>query len=219
MGRKPNGSPGRATYIVGIAGGTGSGKTTLAHGIVDRLGNDHAVVVPHDAYYRDLGHLPTEERARTNFDHPDALETPLLVTHLDALARGEAVQMPVYDFGNHTRRQEETVEVRPRRVVIVEGILIFAEPTLLERMGLKIFVEANEETRLARRIERDAKQRGRTLESVMTQVRATTRPMHDRFVEPSKAQADLIVSGTEDVDAAVDAVVARIKTVLNRGKP
>ena len=214
MGTKPNKGPRRATCIVGIAGGTGSGKTTLARGVVGRMGNDRAVVVPHDAYYRDLGHLPTEERALANFDHPEALETPMLVEHLDALARGEAVEMPVYDFGNHTRRQGETVEVRPRGVVIVEGILIFAELTLLDRMGLKVFVDADEKTRLERRVERDARERGRSLESVMTQVRETTRPMHDRFVEPSKAHADLIVSGSGEISEVIETIVERISEML-----
>ena len=205
-----------ATCIVGIAGGTGSGKTTLARGTVDRVGRDQTVLLPHDAYYRDLGHLPTEERARRNFDHPDALETPLLAEHLDALVRGETVRMPVYDFSCHTRRGEASVEITPRPVVIVEGILILAEPGLRERMDLRVFVEADEEIRLARRVKRDVRERGRGPDSVMAQYRATARPMHDRFVEPSKAHADLIVSGTGDVGEAIGTIAGRISEMLGQ---
>ncbi|MDP6777999.1 MAG: uridine kinase [Candidatus Latescibacteria bacterium] len=202
--------------IVGIAGGTGSGKTTLAKGVLDRLGADRALVLPHDAYYRDLAHLPLEERAQTNFDHPDALETTLLVAHLDALERSETVRIPVYDFESHTRRMGEGAEVRPRAVVVVEGILIYAEPALRERMDLKVFVDASEETRLARRIERDVRERGRSLDSVMAQYHATARPMHDRFVEPGEAHADLVVSGTGDVSEEIKTVVTRIGEMLAR---
>ncbi len=205
----------RAIYVIGIAGGTGSGKTRLAGEVQSRVGEEQAVVLPHDAYYRDLAHLPVEARAGVNFDHPDALETELLVAHLDALGRGEAVEVPAYDFSTHTRQKGAGARVAPRPVVIVEGILIFTDWPLRERMDLKVFVETAADLRLIRRMERDTKERGRSPTSVMEQYLATVQPMHDRFVEPNKRYADLILPGGKDNRVAVDLLVDHVGAVLS----
>ena len=202
-------------YVVGIAGGTGSGKTTLAREIMAGLGEGRAALISHDAYYRDFGRLPLEERSRTNFDHPDSLETSLLVAHIDALRRGETVEVPAYDFGAHTRRKDAGVKVAPRPVVIVEGILIFADEALRGRMDLKIFVEADADLRFGRRIERDIRERGRSLTSVMEQYMKTVRPMHERFVEPSRRHADVILKGEGDNRAAVSLIVAHLNACVS----
>lgn len=196
-----------ACFTIGIAGGTGAGKTRFAGQLAERFG-DRAVVIPYDAYYRDLSDLPEAERARVNFDSPDALETDLLVQHLDALKRGEPVRVPVYDFATHTRTSER--DVSPAPVVIVEGILLLNEPAVCNRLDLKVFVEASADERILRRLARDVDERGRSVASVMDQYRTTVRPMHDRFVEPSRAQADLVVNGEGETERAVDVVVAHV---------
>ena len=174
-------------------------------------------MLPHDAYYRDFGHLSPEERAGINFDHPDALETSLLVAHLDALTRGEGVEAPVYDFSTHTRRQGAAIRVAPRPVVIVEGILIFVDADLRKRMDLKVFVEADADIRFIRRARRDTEERGRSLASVVAQYHATVKPMHERFVEPSKRQADLILPGEGDRRAGLGLIVAHLEAMLSCG--
>jgi uridine kinase len=195
--------------LVGIAGGSGSGKTTLAEGLVRALPTDRAVVIPADAYYRDLAHLPPAERARHNFDEPAALDEERLCADLGRLGRGEPAARPVYDFVSHTRRPE-VVSIVPRPVVIVEGILVLALPALRPRLGLKVFVDADEAVRLARRIARDVGERGRTRASVEQQFARHTRPMHRRHVEPSRAFADLVVSGDKDLGRAVSLLLAHI---------
>ncbi len=196
-------------YTVGIAGGTGAGKTTLAHMLFDHLGEDRVTCIAHDAYYRNFSHIPADQRAQINFDHPNALETDLLVQHLQALSRGETVSIPTYDFTTHSRTYR-TLEICPRPVIIVEGILILAEQTLRDVLNLKIFVDAPSDIRLIRRINRDVDERGRTPESVTHQYLKTVRPMHDTYVEPSRKYADLIVCGDRDFTIAANLVLGHL---------
>lgn len=180
------------TVVVGIAGGSGSGKSTVANTVLDRIGRGRIAFLQHDAYYRDRSHLPAEERADVNFDHPDSLETELLVEHLERLRAGEAVEVPLYDFTRHVRRAE-TRTVPPRPVVLVEGILVLAVPALRELLDVKIFVDTDADIRFIRRLRRDLEERSRSLDSVIEQYRESVRPMHLRFVEPSKRHADVLV--------------------------
>jgi uridine kinase len=178
--------------IIGMAGGSGSGKTTIAQAVIETVGSDSVALIQHDAYYRDLNHLKLEERTAVNFDHPDSLETDLLVRHLERLRAGEAINRPVYDFSTHTRT-DRTVQVVPEHVVIVEGILVLAEPELRRLMDLRIYVDTDADLRLLRRLQRDLVERKRTIESVLEQYMSTVRPMHLQFVEVSKRYADIIV--------------------------
>jgi uridine kinase len=196
--------------FVGIAGGSGSGKTTLAEGLRAALPLGQAVVVPADAYYRDLRHLPLDERQRRNFDEPAALDGERLVADLLRLQSGEGTRRPVYDFSTHTRRPEQAW-IPPRLVVIVEGILVLALPPLRELFGLKVFVAAAEAVRRERRIARDVGERGRTRESVIAQLAHITLPMHELHVAPSAAYADIVVSGEAAPATAVGCVMARIR--------
>jgi uridine kinase len=202
--------PDRPLFI-GLAGGSGSGKTTVAEDVVGRL-NGQVSLVQHDAYYRHQPELSYEERTRVNYDHPSSLETELLVEHLEMLRSGVAIERPVYDFSKHLR-SERTVRVEPAPVVIVEGILVLAEVGLRSELDLKIFVDTAADIRLARRIERDITERGRTLESVLGQYFATVRPMHIEFVETSKRYADLIIPEGHNA-AAVATVVELIRSRL-----
>jgi uridine kinase len=201
--------------VIGIAGGTGSGKTTVANVILRRLGADKITFLPHDSYYRDLEDLKIEERQSINFDHPDALETELLVEHIQALKRGETVEVPIYDFTTHTRT-DQTLHIESQRVILVEGILIFADETLLNLFDAKIFVETPDDIRFIRRLQRDLLERGRTVDSVIQQYMTTVRPMHLEFVEPSKRQADVIIPEGGHNTVAMDMVVARIGEMLAR---
>ena len=201
------------SYVVGIAGGSGSGKTTLATALLDRLGDDKGVVIPHDAYYRDLAHLTVAEREEHNFDHPDALETELLLSHLEILDSGEVVQIPQYDFETHTRIKDGR-SLDPKPVIVVEGVLVLADEALRDRLDLKIFVEAPPDIRLSRRLMRDQRERGRDTESVISQYEDTVRPMHDRFVEPSKAFADVIYPGDKEGRAGIDLLAVHLKEVV-----
>jgi uridine kinase len=201
--------------VIGVAGGSGSGKTTVSNAILARVGHERIAFLPHDLYYRDLAHLPPHERAQVNFDHPDALDNDLYVAHIDALVRGERVGVPTYDYAAYVRRDEVMI-VEPHPVVLLEGILIFADAVLRERMDIKLFVDAESDLRLIRRIRRDVRERGRTVESVIDQYLRTVRPMHLEFVEPSKRYADIIIpSGGLNV-IAIDMVVARIERMLER---
>jgi uridine kinase len=198
-----------APLLVGIAGGSGSGKTTLAEGVARAVPAEQTVVIPADAYYRDLGHLPPSERSRQNFDEPVALDGEWLCEDLRRLRAGQAALRPAYDFATHTRLPEPTrIEAKP--VVIVEGILVLALSALRELFDLTVFVAASETTRLERRIARDVGERGRTRESVVAQFVRHTGPMHDLHVAPSQAYADLVVSGEDALPQAVDRVVSRI---------
>ena len=201
------------SVVIGIAGGSGSGKTTVQKRVMEAFGPRRIALLDHDAYYRDLDHLAPEERARFNFDHPDALETPLMVRHLDALLAGEPVDKPTYSFTTHSR-QEQTETVEPRPVIVVEGILVLAERELRERMDIKLYVDAPDDVRLMRRIERDLHERGRSIDSVLGQYRRTVRPMHLEFVEPSKRHADVIIPRGGQNRVAIDMVLARVQTLL-----
>lgn len=199
--------------VIGIAGGTGSGKTTVARSISDRVGRDRIEWIPHDSYYRNFDGLTSEERHKINFDHPDSLETELLTRHLDVLAKGSSVEMPLYDFTTHSRRAE-TQRVEARRVIIVEGILVLAEPELRKRIDIKLFVDTPADIRFVRRLVRDIKSRGRSLESVVEQYMTTVRPMHEEFVEPSKRYADLIIPEGGENQVAIEAIIARVERLL-----
>lgn len=198
--------------IMGLAGGTGSGKTTVVDAIVRVLGSDSVTVIQHDWYYRDRSHLTADERDRLNYDHPDSLETPLMVEHLRRLLTGSAVDVPIYDFATHTRR-EQTRTVAPCRVLIVDGILVLAEPELRKLMDIRVFVDTDADLRLLRRIGRDIRNRGRTLESVMRQYLDTTRPMHLEFVEPSKRHAHVIIPEGGMNEVAVDMLITKIRAI------
>lgn len=212
------GNPSNPILIIGVAGGTASGKTTVVQAILDRVGRERIAHIQHDSYYKDLSHLPLEERRKFNFDHPDALDTPLLIQHLQELRQGHSVEVPEYDFATYCRLPR-TRTVHPCPVVIVEGILILAEPALRELIDLKIYVDTDADLRLIRRITRDIAERGRTIESVIEQYLATVRPMHLEFVEPSKRYADVIIPlGGHNV-AALELVTARILTLLGRAEP
>jgi len=199
--------------VIGVAGGTGSGKTTVAQEILKRAGTEKISLIQHDAYYKDLSDLPPAQRAMQNFDHPDALDNRLLISHLQELKAGKAVEVPVYDFTNHTRTSE-TRRIEPHRVVLLEGILIFADEALRKLMDVKIYVDTDADIRFIRRLERDLAERGRTMESVIRQYMATVRPMHQEFVEPSKRYADVIIPEGGFNEVAMDMVAARIQALL-----
>ena len=202
------------SLVIGIAGGSGSGKTTVMRRVVDAFGPGQIALLDHDAYYRELSHLGPEERARYNFDHPDALETDLMVQHLDVLLSGASIDKPTYDFATHSRRAAvETVPSRP--VIVVEGILVLAEPDLRDRMDIKLYVDAAPDVRLMRRIRRDIAERGRALEDVLSQYSHQVRPMHREFVEPSKRHADVIIPRGGQNEVAIGMVLARIASLLD----
>jgi len=199
--------------VIGIAGGSGSGKTTVAQEILQRVGPARIAFLQHDSYYKDLSGLPPTQRAQVNFDHPNSLETDLLAQHIAALRDGKAVEVPIYDFSTHSRT-DRTFSVQARRVILVEGILIFTEAALREMFDVKIFVDTDSDIRFIRRLERDLAERGRTTESVIKQYQSTVRPMHLEFVEPSKRYADVIIPEGGFNTAALDMVVARIESLL-----
>lgn len=201
--------------IFSVAGGTGSGKTTVALNILQRIGQQHIAYVPHDAYYKHQSHLSLEERRRTNYDHPNSLETTLTIQHIKQLMNGQAVDIPVYDFTVHLRTGQ-TMHVVPAPIILVEGILIFSEPDLRHLFDVKIFVDTDADIRLIRRLQRDMQERGRTFDSVIKQYLTTVRPMHMEFVEPSKRFADVIIPEGGHNDVAIDMVAARIRGLLER---
>ena len=198
--------------VIGIAGGTVSGKTTLMKNIIQRFGGA-VTVLSHDNYYKRHDELPLEEREKLNYDEPDALETDLMARHLEQLRRGEAIDCPVYDFTVHNR-SDETIRVVPQRVIIVEGILIFENEPLRNLMDIRIFVDTDADIRLCRRIKRDVNKRGRTLESVLTQYQQTVKPMHEKYVEPSKRFADIVVPEGGKNAVALDLIMGRIQRHL-----
>jgi uridine kinase len=201
------------SIIIGVAGGTGSGKTTVANSILQRVGAEHITYIPHDAYYKDLRHLTLEERSQTNFDHPDSLETSLMIEHLKLLRDGHPAEIPVYDFTRHARTNE-TIHLEPSPIILVEGILIFAEPDLRPLFDVKLFIDTDADIRLIRRLQRDMQERGRTFESVISQYMTTVRPMHLEFVEPSKRYADVIIPEGGFNEVAIEMVAARIRGLL-----
>jgi uridine kinase len=199
--------------IIGIAGGTGSGKTTVTRKVLERLNPEEVVVLRHDYYYRDISTFPEKSVDRMNFDHPNALESTLLVEHLIELRRWNPIPQPLYDFASY-RRLPDVIRTEPKSIIIVEGILIFAERELRDLMDIKIFVDTDADERLLRRLRRDIIERGRSIESVMQQYVATVKPMHLEFVEPSKRWADIIIPKGGENEVAIDMVVTKINSLL-----
>ena len=202
-------------FVIGVAGGSGSGKTTVVRRIVESLGGEQVSLLEHDRYYRDRNDLRLEERAALNYDHPDSLETDLLVRHVNELRQGRGVEKPVYDFARH-QREPATVPVEPHRAIIVEGILIFTDPALRRLMDVKVFVDADDDTRFIRRLQRDIAERGRTLASVIDQYLGTVKPMHLEFVEPSKRYADVIIPLGGHNTVAIDMLLTLIRSLAAR---
>ena len=203
--------------VIGIAGGTGSGKTTVANAILQSVGADRIAYLPHDAYYRDLSHLPPGLRMEVNFDHPNSLETELMIQHIRQLKQWQPVELPVYDFTHHSRT-DKYLHIEPQKVILVEGILILVEAELRALMDVKIFVDTDPDVRLIRRMLRDITERGRTAETVINQYLKTVRPMHLEFVEPSKRYADVIIPEGGFNTVAMDMVIARIESLLPEGQ-
>ena len=203
----------KSPLIIGIAGGSGSGKTTLAELILEHIGKDKIAFLPHDAYYRNQDHLPYEERVKVNYDHPDSLETELLIKHIQDLEAGKPVELPVYDFTIHSRKHE-TVKVEPRSIIMVEGILIFYEKKLRKLFDVKLFVDADPDIRFIRRLTRDITERGRSVDSVINQYQTTVRPMYLEFVEASKRYADIIIPEGGRNSVALEMVIARLEGLL-----
>ena len=202
--------------VIGIAGGTGSGKTTITKRLIERFGGDVSVI-HHDNYYKAHHDMPYEERALLNYDHPDAFDTDMLIEHLKLLKQGQSVECPVYDYSIHDRT-DRTITIRPTRVIIVEGILIYENRELCDQMDIKIFVDADADVRILRRIVRDVRDRGRSLESVINQYLSTVKPMHEAFVEPSKRRADVIVPEGGHNLVALDMVIQRVRAHLESGE-
>ncbi len=195
--------------IIGVAGGSGSGKTTVVQHICKTIGEKNLSLIAHDAYYRDLKHLSFEERARQNFDHPASLETELLIRHVKALASGYSIECPIYDFANHIRK-EEALTITPKKIILVDGILIFYEKELRKLMDIKLFVDTDDDVRLLRRLRRDITERGRAIEGVLDQYEKYVRPMHLEFVEPTKRYADIIIPHGGENQVALQMVNALI---------
>jgi uridine kinase len=214
----PNTAPRRPPYIIGIAGGTGSGKTTVSRKLQAAVGPNRIAYLEHDSYYRDQSHLPPEERTRVNYDHPDALDTALLIQHLRALAAWQPVEVPIYDFATHSRTSRVHL-VLPAPIILVEGILIFVDPELRQMLDIRIYVETDADIRFIRRLQRDIEERGRTLDSVITQYLETVRPMHMEFVEPSKRFADVIVPEGGNNHVAMAMIVSRVLALLAECDP
>ena len=201
------------TLTIGICGGTGSGKTTITNRLTQALSEDSVLLLQQDHYYKDTPHLPLEERAKQNFDHPESVDTQLLISHVRALREGQAIERPVYDFTQH-RRVPATVHLEPRPALIVEGILIFENPALRNLCDIKIFVDTEADLRFIRRLRRDIRERGRTVESVIDQYMATVRPMHTEFVEPSKRYADVIIPEGGYNEVGIDLVIQKIRSLV-----
>lgn len=199
--------------IIGICGGTGSGKTTIAKRIVESVGEENVNLIEQDSYYRNLADMPLDERRQANFDHPDAVDSDLLINHIKRLMDGYPVKIPKYDFTTHTRLPE-SLDLEPRTVTLLEGILLFSEPRLLEFLDLKVFVDTPDDIRLVRRIRRDMDERGRTLAQTLDQYEKTIRPMHYEFVEPSKRQADIIIPEGTQIGVTIELLCGLIREKL-----
>ncbi len=199
--------------VIGVAGGTGSGKTTVAHAILEQAGTDQISLLQHDAYYHDLSDLPPAQRAMRNFDHPDALDNRLLIQHLQDLRAGRAIEVPIYDFTTHSRTGQ-TRRLGPNLIILLEGILILADEALRRLLDVKIFVDTDADIRFIRRLQRDIAERGRTMDSVIRQYLETVRPMHQQFVEPSKRYADIVIPEGGFNQVAIELIAARIRALL-----
>ncbi|HSR68589.1 MAG TPA: uridine kinase [Acidobacteriota bacterium] len=200
--------------IIGVAGGTGSGKTTVVRKLIREIGADAVTLLQHDSYYKDQSHLSFEKRCRLNYDHPDSLESSLLIEHLKELLDGRSVEVPIYDFAAHARKKE-TIAAQPERVIIVDGILILCDPDLRELMDLRLYVDTDDDVRFIRRLKRDMEKRGRSLQSVIQQYLRTVKPMHREFVEPSKRFADLIIPEGGANRVAIDVLLAKIRSLVD----
>lgn len=200
-------------FLIGVAGGTCSGKTTVSERLTELAGDDHVALIKLDSYYVTRDHQPIEERALANYDHPDAFDWQLLNDHMAALVNGASVPVPVYDYANHTRSAEVRM-VEPARIVVVEGILVLYEPTLRDRFDLRVYVDTDADLRLIRRLERDVVERGRTPDSIIAQYLATVRPSHEQFIEPSKRHADVIFPQGGLNEPALDVLVARVRELV-----
>ncbi|MBQ7937584.1 MAG: uridine kinase [Oscillospiraceae bacterium] len=204
-------------FVIGIAGGTGSGKTTFTDAIVEKFG-ENVTVIHHDNYYNVNDHLTYEERCKVNYDHPDSFETDLMIEHIKKLRAGEAVEEPDYDYTVHNRDKEKSITLKPSKILIVDGILIFENKELCENMDLKIFVDTDADVRLGRRILRDINERGRSIESVLTQYETTVKPMHEKFVEPSKKNADIVILEGGKNKAAIDLISGYIREYIRENE-
>ena len=199
--------------LIGIAGGSASGKSLVTSTLIENLGSREVVMIEQDSYYKDFAGLPVEERAKLNFDHPDAFDRELLLDHMEALLRGQPIEKPVYDFTRHTRLTQ-TVRVEGHRVIVLEGILVLEDPALRKLMDIKVFIDTDADVRLIRRIRRDTMERGRSLESILGQYEESVRPMHLQFIEPSKRYADIIIPEGGHNRVALETLIARVRTLL-----
>ena len=200
----------RQAFILGIAGGTGAGKTTIAEIIYNKLGPNYAALLEQDSYYKDRSHIPAEERDKINFDHPEAIDTALLVEHLKRLKAGKAIEKPVYDFSRHIRLEQKKI-VEPRDVVILEGLFVLTDASIRNMLDLKIFIETDDDTRFRRRLQRDVRDRGRSMDSVLCQYEKTVKPMHLDYVKPSKEYADLVLLGERFNSRGVEVIVGYLR--------
>jgi len=201
--------------IIGICGGTGSGKTTIARRIIESVGRENVILIEQDSYYRNLSDMPLDERHQANFDHPDSIDSEMLMNHLKRLRSGDSIEMPVYDFVSHTRSNRFD-RIEPKPVVLVEGILIFSEPHILSLLDVRVFVDTPDDIRFIRRLQRDIKERGRTTESVIAQYFATVRPMHFEFVEPSKRSADIIIPEGGNQEIGIEFLCGKIREEIGK---
>ncbi len=205
------------TILIGIAGGSGSGKTTLANKLIECFGSDEVSILRHDNYYKRHDELPFEERTKLNYDHPDSFDTALLSQHIRMLKEGKPIEMPVYDYSQHNR-SDQVIVVQPAPVIILEGIMIFADQELCDLLDIKVFVDTDADVRILRRILRDVKERGRSLDSVINQYLTTVKPMHEQFVDPSKRKADIIIPEGGENQVALDMLIQRIKYELRKNR-
>ncbi|MEY8370430.1 uridine kinase [Aerococcaceae bacterium 50-4] len=203
----------RKPIIIGVTGGTGSGKTTVTRKIIEEFGDVSLAYIPQDAYYKDQSHLTMDERVLTNYDHPLAFDNDLLSEHIRQLLDGQGVQMPVYDFTQHNRA-EETIRVEPKEVIIVEGILIFSDKELRDLMDIKVFVDTDDDIRIIRRIKRDMAERGRSLDSIIEMYTSIVKPMHEQFIEPTKKFADIIIPEGGSNNVAIDLMTTKIRSII-----
>ncbi len=203
---------GLAPFLIGICGGSGSGKTLIARSVVDTLGPDSVLLIEQDSYYRDIGDLPLDERALRNFDHPGAFDSDLMIQNMRDLLAGKTINLPVYDYSQHARAGYK--QVAPKNVILIDGILIFESAELRDLMDIRVFVDTEPDVRLARRLQRDIRERGRTVDSVLEQYAGQVRPMHDQFVEPSKQYADLIIPHGGKNTVAVDILITKVRALL-----
>lgn len=203
----------RKPIVIGVTGGTGSGKTTVTRKIIEEFGDVSLAYIPQDAYYKDQSHLTMDERVLTNYDHPFAFDNDLLSEHIRQLLNGQAVQMPVYDFTQHNRA-EETIRVEPKEVIIIEGILIFSDKELRDLMDIKVFVDTDDDIRIIRRIKRDMAERGRSLDSIIDMYTSIVKPMHEQFIEPTKKFADIIIPEGGSNNVAIDLMTTKIRSII-----